>query len=407
MKKQNIEVEGGELLIQSKEGHYAVIPAKHRQEVMDMVKDGCDDCINAFIQTLPQESDYAEDGGLYTKQPDIDELPSNFKGSKEHPIELDEVEIKAKKQYDYQGCVSGMCNSLAEKNKQNISTFRSLNNMYGDSWEIINNTYGQNVDYSNPANLKENDIVNLTRNEFSFDKKKGIPTSNQHVGYISKIVDGIPYVKHYISNVGVKSDGKTPYGEYFEEPYNDIKEKYKYIVSGAKRLDSYKELDYADSNFKYDVNYEPNQIERDFETLHKEKKELQKILRLTSSEYDELSKIAYGVIGNESSFGRSGKTLYRMAVPDFIQKMVKVGLDIKRSVDVYDENINNLSQGYSSTKESSLYNIAANDGSTDFKTLNKRIKEGDYDGIERTGNYLRTIFNQLGVNPDNLDNGLS
>ena len=405
MKKQNIEVEGGELLIQSKEGHYAVIPSKHRREVMDMVNDGCDDCINAFIQTLPQESDYAEDGGLYTKQPDIDELPSNFKGSKEHPIELDEVEIKAKKQYDYQGCVSGMCNSLAEKNKQNISTFRSLNNMYGDSWEIINNTYGQNVDYSNPANLKENDIVNLTRNEFSFDKKKGIPTSNQHVGYISKIVDGIPYVKHYISNVGVKSDGKTPYGEYFEEPYNDIKEKYKYIVSGAKRLDSYKELDYADSNFKYDVNYEPNQIERDFETLHKEKKELQKILRLTSSEYDELSKIAYGVIGNESSFGRSGKTLYRMAVPDFIQKMVKVGLDIKRSVDVYDENINNLSQGYSSTKESSLYNIAANDGSTDFKTLNKRIKEGDYDGIERTGNYLRTIFNQLGINPDNLDNG--
>ena len=38
MKKQNIEVEGGELLIQSKEGHYAIIPAKHRQEVMDMVK---------------------------------------------------------------------------------------------------------------------------------------------------------------------------------------------------------------------------------------------------------------------------------------------------------------------------------------------------------------------------------
>ncbi len=64
MKKQNIEVEGGELLIQSKEGHYAIIPAKHRQEVMDMVKDGCDDCINAYIQTLPKERDYAEDGSL-------------------------------------------------------------------------------------------------------------------------------------------------------------------------------------------------------------------------------------------------------------------------------------------------------------------------------------------------------
>lgn len=64
MKKQNIEVEGGELLIQSKEGHYAVIPAKHRQEVMDMVKDGCDDCINSYIQSLPKDSDYAEDGSL-------------------------------------------------------------------------------------------------------------------------------------------------------------------------------------------------------------------------------------------------------------------------------------------------------------------------------------------------------
>ena len=44
--KTNIEVEGGEILLESKEGHYAVIPAKHRQEAMDMVKDGCDDCIN-------------------------------------------------------------------------------------------------------------------------------------------------------------------------------------------------------------------------------------------------------------------------------------------------------------------------------------------------------------------------
>lgn len=65
MKKQNIEVEGGELLIMSKEGHYAVIPAKHRQEVMDMVKDGCDDCINSYIQTLPKDSDYAQNGSIY------------------------------------------------------------------------------------------------------------------------------------------------------------------------------------------------------------------------------------------------------------------------------------------------------------------------------------------------------
>ena len=64
MKNTNIEVEGGELLLMSEEGHYAVIPAKHRQEVMDMVKDDCDNCINSYIQSLPKESDYAEDGTL-------------------------------------------------------------------------------------------------------------------------------------------------------------------------------------------------------------------------------------------------------------------------------------------------------------------------------------------------------
>lgn len=78
MKKQNIEVEGGELLIQSKEGHYAVIPAKHRQEVMDMVKDGCDDCINAYIQTLPKEADYAPDGSLF---PDWDKVKNKIKAT--------------------------------------------------------------------------------------------------------------------------------------------------------------------------------------------------------------------------------------------------------------------------------------------------------------------------------------
>jgi hypothetical protein len=73
MKNTKIEVEGGEILIQSKEGHYAVIPAKHRREVMDMVKDNCDDCINSYIQGLPKESDYAGDGTLL---PSLDDVTS-------------------------------------------------------------------------------------------------------------------------------------------------------------------------------------------------------------------------------------------------------------------------------------------------------------------------------------------
>jgi len=64
MKSTKVEVEGGELLLESKEGHYAIIPAKHRQEVMDMIKEDCDDCINSYIQSLPKESNYADDGSL-------------------------------------------------------------------------------------------------------------------------------------------------------------------------------------------------------------------------------------------------------------------------------------------------------------------------------------------------------
>jgi hypothetical protein len=64
MNKKNIEVEGGELLLMSEEGHYAVIPAKDRTKIQGMVVDGCNDCINEYIKELPKESDYAEDGSL-------------------------------------------------------------------------------------------------------------------------------------------------------------------------------------------------------------------------------------------------------------------------------------------------------------------------------------------------------
>lgn len=61
---KKIEVEGGEILLRSDEGHYAVIPAKHATEVQDMVNENCDNCINAYIQQLPKESNYNDNGDL-------------------------------------------------------------------------------------------------------------------------------------------------------------------------------------------------------------------------------------------------------------------------------------------------------------------------------------------------------
>jgi hypothetical protein len=318
---------------------------------------------------------------------------------------LKEVIITAKKQYEYKGCVAGLCNKLAEENNMNTEDFRKLNNLYGNAWDINNNSYGQNIDISNYENLQKGDIINLSRDKFETDVENMIPNKNQHIGYISKIENGIPYVKHYISNVGTKLDGKTMYGEYFEEPINNIKEKFKYTATGGRRIDFYKNIDKQPSNFKYDDNYEPNDIEKDFAALHKDKENIQDKLKLTSSEYDDLAKISYGIMGNESSFGRSSKTLYRMATPDFIQKIVKQGDDLLRNKNTYDDNINNLSQGYSSTKESSLHGVNSNDNNKDYKELNKKIKDGEYEGLERTNNYLYSAFKQLNINPDNLENG--
>ena len=318
---------------------------------------------------------------------------------------LKEVVVTAKKQYNYKGCVSGLCNSLAEKYKESVEDFRKLNNLYGDAWDLNKTAYGSDVDISkNYSSLKEGDIITLSRNKFNSDVKNNIPDKNQHVGYISKIENGIPYVKHYLSNVGLKSDGKTSYGEYFEEPINNIKEKFKYTATGAKRVDYNKDIEYKNSNFKYDKNYTPNTVEEGVLKAHSQKQELQKILKLNSDEYDDLAKVAYGIMGNESSFGRSSKTLYRMAIPDFIQKVVKEGHDFVRDKNVYDENINNLSQGYSSTKESSLHGISSSDNEN-YVSINKKVKEGDYTNLDRDNNYLYAAMNKLGVNPDNLENG--
>lgn len=54
MANKNIEVEGGEILLRSDEGHYAIIPAKYAIEAEGMISEHCDDCLNDLINTLPK-----------------------------------------------------------------------------------------------------------------------------------------------------------------------------------------------------------------------------------------------------------------------------------------------------------------------------------------------------------------
>ena len=308
--------------------------------------------------------------------------------------ELQEVEVSAPRLYNYEGCVSGMCHDYAKSNKLSLEDFRKMNNLYGDAWKIMGNSYGENItpaaDYSN---LRVNDMVSMSRKKFDTDAKRGIPEKNQHIGRISKIENGIPYVKHYVGN------------KYYEEPINNIKQFTNYNVEQVKRLPEFKDLVFGNSNFNFDKDYSPSSVEAEVLAGIKDKKNIQSALRLDNKEFDNLSKLAYAMLGAESSFGKSKRTLYRMALPDFIQKAIKVADDAVRGKDIYDDNINNLSQGYASIKESSLHGVSDNTGKLTNAQINKKVREGDYSDLERTNNYLYHAMQKLGVNPDNLENG--
>lgn len=59
-----IEAEGSELLLKNSEGDFVIIPKKYRVEVLNMLEEDCNSCIDALVETLPVMEDYAEDGNL-------------------------------------------------------------------------------------------------------------------------------------------------------------------------------------------------------------------------------------------------------------------------------------------------------------------------------------------------------
>jgi hypothetical protein len=71
-----VEVEGGELAVRNSNGDIAIIPIKYRREAEDMIKEGCHDCLDNLIATLPTASNYAEAGALFEKEPPPTELPT-------------------------------------------------------------------------------------------------------------------------------------------------------------------------------------------------------------------------------------------------------------------------------------------------------------------------------------------
>jgi len=61
---KTVEAEGSELVLKNKKGMIVIIPEKYRTEVLDMIKTGCNSCIDELVKTLPKENNYAQEGSI-------------------------------------------------------------------------------------------------------------------------------------------------------------------------------------------------------------------------------------------------------------------------------------------------------------------------------------------------------
>lgn len=72
-----VEAEGKELVLRNSHGDMAIIPKKYRQEALDMIKEGCNGCLDNLISTLPKVKDYAKDGTVFGIPPNTSTAPSS------------------------------------------------------------------------------------------------------------------------------------------------------------------------------------------------------------------------------------------------------------------------------------------------------------------------------------------
>lgn len=76
MEKIKVEAEGGELVLENGDS-MAIIPKNKRQEALDYLKNGCNDCLQELINSLPKAEDYAQDGTVIKKEnnpPDLESM---------------------------------------------------------------------------------------------------------------------------------------------------------------------------------------------------------------------------------------------------------------------------------------------------------------------------------------------
>ena len=64
-KNINVEAEHNELILENSNGDKVIIPANKRNWVKQKLSEGCHNCIDSLVETLPVASQYAGDGSVY------------------------------------------------------------------------------------------------------------------------------------------------------------------------------------------------------------------------------------------------------------------------------------------------------------------------------------------------------
>jgi hypothetical protein len=64
-KNIKVEAEHNELILENSHGDKVIIPANKRDWVKQKLSEGCHDCIDSLVETLPVASQYAQDGSVY------------------------------------------------------------------------------------------------------------------------------------------------------------------------------------------------------------------------------------------------------------------------------------------------------------------------------------------------------
>jgi hypothetical protein len=64
-KSINVEAEGQELILSNTHGDKVIIPRDKREWVKNKMQQGCHDCIDKLVATLPTVQNYAKDGSVY------------------------------------------------------------------------------------------------------------------------------------------------------------------------------------------------------------------------------------------------------------------------------------------------------------------------------------------------------